>query len=83
MVKERLRGAASCTHLMEMLIPMATTALQGIRYLQSEHRSSDAVNAKGEPTRLDTCYAFGRESTLVQRLWPAHYRPPGGPPASG
>ncbi|MBB3181111.1 DUF2889 domain-containing protein [Variovorax sp. Sphag1AA] len=29
-VKERLRGAASCTHLMEMLIPLATTALQGI-----------------------------------------------------
>ena len=27
-VKERLRGAASCTHLMELLMPMATTAYQ-------------------------------------------------------
>ncbi len=33
-VKERLRGAASCTHLMEMLIPLATTAMQGIRGLK-------------------------------------------------
>src|SRR5512145_3454782 len=30
-VKERLRGAAGCTHLMEMLVTLGTTALQGIR----------------------------------------------------
>ncbi|MCZ4313939.1 DUF2889 domain-containing protein [Comamonadaceae bacterium G21597-S1] len=80
-VKERLRGAAGCTHLMEMLIPLATTALQGIRALNSE-RNAAAVNAKGEPVRIDSCYAYGRERAIVQRLWPAHYRPPGGQPLS-
>lgn len=78
-VKERLRGAKGCTHLMEMLIPLATTALQGIRVLVSE-RNIDAVNAKGEPVRIDTCFAYGRERELVRRLWPAHYQPPGGKP---
>ena len=73
-VKERLRGAASCTHLMEMLIPLATTALQGIRALQpEEYRKGD------EPlvaAKMDSCYAYGREREVVRMLWPQHYRPP-------
>jgi hypothetical protein len=72
-VKERLRGSLSCTHLMEMLIPMATTALQGIRGLNSERNSS--VDANGIPHKLDSCYAFGRHREVVQRLWPQHYSP--------
>ncbi len=75
-VKERLRGVASCTHLMEMLIPLATTAIQGIRALTTD-RSAAAVDAKGEPVRIDSCYAYSRDRAAVQRLWPAHYRPPG------
>ncbi|WP_338050899.1 MULTISPECIES: DUF2889 domain-containing protein [Ramlibacter] len=75
-VKERLRGAASCTHLMEMLIPLATTALQGIRALQMERY----LHAEGDegPLKIDSCYAYGREREVVQRLWPQHYRAPAG-----
>ena len=62
MVKDRLRGAASCTHLMEMLIPMATTAIQAIRPINR------LVVDIAEQT--DTCYAFGRDREVVQRLWP-------------
>jgi hypothetical protein len=74
LVKERLRGAASCTHLMEMLIPMATTAMQGIRSLNSE-RNNGSVDANGVPHKLDSCYAYGRSREVVMRLWPQHYRP--------
>lgn len=73
-VKERLRGAASCTHLMEMLIPMGTTVLQGIRGLHPERARS--VSADGLPLKLDTCYAYGRQREVVRQLWPEHYRPP-------
>jgi len=72
-VKERLRGPASCTHLMEMLIPAATTALQGIRGLHPERRR--AVDAHGVPLQIDSCYAYGREREVVLRLWPEHHRP--------
>ncbi len=37
-VKERLRGSASCTHLMEMLIPLATVALQGVGGMNLEKK---------------------------------------------
>jgi hypothetical protein len=71
-VKERLRGAASCTHLMEMLLPMATTAFQGIRGLHPEQ--ARAVDAHGRPTKIDSCYAYGRQRQVVKMLWPQHFR---------
>lgn len=73
-VKERLRGAASCTHLMELLIPLATTALQGIRGMNVTLNGM-AVDANGVPRKLETCYAYGRSSEHVKMLWPEHYRP--------
>jgi len=58
-VKERLRGAASCTHLMEMLIPLATTAIQGIRGLKPK---DSRIAGTGElPMQIDSCYAYGVE----------------------
>ncbi len=75
LVKERLRGAASCTHLMEMLIPMGTTALQGIRALNLGKYHAE-VNGDGLPLKIDSCYAFGRGREVVMRMYPQHYRRP-------
>ncbi|MBY4596875.1 DUF2889 domain-containing protein [Ottowia caeni] len=72
-VKEKLRGSASCTHLMEMLIPMATTALQGVRGLQPKQERRAAGD--GVPMQLDTCYAYGRSREVVLRFWPQQYVP--------
>ena len=72
-VKERLRGSASCTHLMEMLIPLATTTLQGMGGLDPTKNS--ALNSHGVPRKLDTCHAYGRSSEVVKLMWPDHYRP--------
>jgi len=72
-VKELLRGAAGCTHLMEMLVTLGTPALQGIRGLRR-----DQVNEPGHdrlPAKLDSCYAYGRGRDVVRMLWPDHYRP--------
>lgn len=70
-VKEKLRGTASCTHLMEVLIPLATAAYQGIRGT----RTIEARRAEtgGKPVQLDSCYAYSRHGEVVQRLWPQHY----------
>ena len=68
-VKERLRGAAGCTHLMEMLVTLGTTALQGIR-------GADAQRKLTAPWKIDSCYAYGRQRSVVQMLWPDHYQPP-------
>jgi len=72
-VKERLRGSASCNHLMEVLIPLATTAIQGIVSLNSQG-NGHKLNAKGVPVKIDSCYAYGRQREAVKRLWPQHYQ---------
>ncbi len=72
-VKERLRGSTSCTHLMEMLLPLASTALQGIRGLNLERRRT--VNANGVPVAIDSCYAYAQHSEVVKMIWPDHHRP--------
>lgn len=78
-VKERLRGAASCTHLAEMLIPLATTALQGILGVQSE-----AQRRAKAPQLVDSCYGFGAGTSVIQWLVPEQYQERAGQaPASG
>ncbi|HYF21520.1 MAG TPA: DUF2889 domain-containing protein [Ramlibacter sp.] len=72
LVKQRLRGAASCTHLMEMLIPLATAALQGIRALQG---FPQPVDANGRPKKIDSCYAWAGHREVVKVKWPEHWRP--------
>ncbi len=73
-VRERLKGAASCTHLKEMLLPLATTALQGMRGVDPRRLSEQSSDATAEKT-IDSCYAYGRSTEVVKMLWPQHHRP--------
>ena len=73
-VKSRLRGASSCTHLMELLIPMATTAFQSLS--ASGLTRVERQDVTGRPIKIDSCYAYGAQRELVRRRWPEYYRPP-------
>ena len=72
-VKAALRGAQSCTHLMERLITMATPALQGVRGLARERPLDDSLLGPG---KLDSCYAYSAERAVIKTYWPEHYREP-------
>jgi hypothetical protein len=79
-VKSTLRGAASCTHLMEMLLPMATTALQAVHGLKRENNAIP-YDAETMASRMDSCYAYSRERSVVKVNWPELYRAPRKAPA--
>lgn len=72
-VRSRLGGAIACTHLMELLIPMATTAIQAM----SAERANqpEALDADGRPRKIDSCYAYAADKELVKQRWPEYYRP--------
>ena len=72
-VRSRLAGARSCTHLMELLIPMATTAYQSLSQVMAGR--PDALDATGRPLKIDSCYAYRADGPLVERRWPLFYRP--------
>src|SRR5581483_2991 len=55
LVKKLLGGAKSCTHLMELLMPIATTAYQTM----APHRRAAAAPVPGQrPGKIDSCYAY-------------------------
>src|SRR5882724_6050679 len=68
-VRELLGGAASCTHIMEMLGPMATTVYQGLAP-QRLARMTQQGNADAHKSKIDSCYAYAGDREVVARLWP-------------
>lgn len=74
LVRDRLKGAASCTHMMELLGPMATTALQALWPVTSKR--PPPVDANGRPTKIDSCFAYASQTEVIAQLWPEYYTGP-------
>jgi len=69
-VKERLGGSEGCTHLTELLMPLATVAFQTIYPVL---RARNTGPETGKPRMIDTCYAYASHREVVLRRWPAYY----------
>jgi hypothetical protein len=75
-VKEILGGIEGCTHLVEMLGPIATTAYQTIYPYRDRLRRQ-----RGEETRppgvrprfLDSCHGWSSKEEIVKQLYPQFY----------
>lgn len=72
-VRERLGGEQGCTHLVEMLDAMATTAFQTIFPAKGGHLNNDQSQ---RPVLLGSCRAFGPGSPVVLERWPRWHREP-------
>ncbi|TQF77751.1 DUF2889 domain-containing protein [Elioraea sp. Yellowstone] len=72
-VKERVGGVKGCTHLVELLGPMATVAFQTTVVLR---RNRPADPAK-PPALLNTCHAYAADGPIVARRWPQFAKPRG------
>jgi hypothetical protein len=71
-VRSRLGGVLSCTHLVEMLIPLATTAVQSLGV--SRVGRPDPLDAEGRPRTIDSCIAYAESGELVRLRWPQYHR---------
>ena len=79
-VKERLGGTGGCTHLTELLGPMATTAFQTAWASRNKGREmvglpklEDRQPKDRRPALLNTCHAYASDSPVVKENWPAFY----------
>ena len=73
-IKSLLGGSASCTHLMELLGPMATTAFQGV----APQRMKAVDRPENEHLRVgkvNSCYAYAEHREVIAKLWPKLYKP--------
>jgi hypothetical protein len=72
-VRELLGGVRSCTHIKELLGPMATTAYQGIAP-QRLTRLIDS-DTEAQAAKVDSCYAYAAHREVVATLWPHLHKP--------
>jgi hypothetical protein len=78
-VKQLLGGVEGCTHLVELMGPIGTTAFQTVassrnpKRRKEEKPAGDAAQPKKRPRLLDTCHAFATSSEVVKRIWPEFY----------
>ncbi len=77
-VKELVGGVHGCTHLGELLGPIATTAFQTIypvlwreRGLRAAHEKPNGP--KRPPPLLNACHAFASDGELVRQHWPEYH----------
>lgn len=75
-IRKRLPRPDTCTHLRELLIRMATTAIQTT--VEVRRGEPEPVDANGRPRRIDSCYAYAANREVVMERWPRFHQPRGG-----
>jgi len=74
-IRERLSGPGGCTHLKELLGPLATVAIQSL--FQVRRSAPEPLDANGRPRKIDSCFAYASDRELVLHKWPRFYDGPG------
>jgi hypothetical protein len=69
--RELLGGTRGCTHLVELLGPVATTAFQTIYPARVKRDRDKPLTHK--PGMVDSCHAYASDGPIVQRRWPQFY----------
>lgn len=76
-VRERVGGVAGCTHMTELLGPLATTAFQCVYALLRAEQGSPVPPGNGplpRPTVADTCHNYRSGGQALEILWPRSRR---------
>ncbi|HPY42381.1 MAG TPA: DUF2889 domain-containing protein [Thiolinea sp.] len=76
-VRVRISTEVSCTHLIDLLTPIANTAYQTMHYAleeRAEQRKREDKNfTRQKIDILDTCIALASDGEVVKRQWPEFY----------
>lgn len=67
----RLGGAKGCTHLVELLGPLATTAFQATGRARDAHNADRPVTKA--PHQLNSCHIYKDDGPAVLERWPQFY----------
>ena len=68
---ELLGGVRGCTHLVELLGPIGTTAFQATGRAREARNASSALAKK--PYQLNACHVYKDDSEAVRERWPQFY----------
>lgn len=70
-IREQLGGRKGCTHLTELLKPLATVAFQTLWKVRENQPA--AVDSSGKPRKINSCHTYASDREVVQVRWPMHF----------
>jgi len=71
-VQKRLGGVNGCTHLVELLRPLATTAFQTLVKHWHQQSAKNPATAK-KPWFINSCHALASDGEIIKQQFPEHY----------
>ena len=74
-VNESLGGIQGCTHMVELLGPIATTAFQ-TTYHDRLRWNKELVVKEERPALINSCHAYASDSIVVKKRHPKYYTGP-------
>ncbi len=72
LTKDLFSGVSGCTHLLELLGPVATTAFQATHYEREAREGWTQGDQK--PPMLDMCHTMAADGAVVRDYWPHFYQ---------
>ncbi len=69
-VVELLGGAGGCTHLVNLLRPVATVAFNTVRHSGESEGDVLHTGKGGRPFQIDSCHAYAADGKLARQRWP-------------
>lgn len=75
-LKELFTGVQGCTHMTELLGPVATTVFQTLYGQRYDEEDTKPAADRAPPPVLNTCHALASDSPVVKKRWPRVYSGP-------
>jgi len=72
-LRELFAGINGCTHMTELLGPVATTMFQTLYGKHYDEEDRKAPDHRSPPPVLNTCHALHTDGPVVQKRWPQAY----------
>lgn len=72
LTREMFSGINGCTHLLELLGPVATTAYQATHHAREIQEGW--TDGEQKPPMLDMCHTMDSKGGVVQQYWPHFYQ---------
>jgi len=70
-IAERVGGVLGCTHLVELLGPLGTTAFQATGRAREAHNAKKPSTKK--PYQINSCHIYKDDAPAVLERWPQFY----------
>jgi hypothetical protein len=67
-VREIVGGIQGCTHMVELLFPMATTAFQTIYSYKNKNKKMDI------PKLINSCHSWSDKGDVIKKEYPKYYK---------